>query len=45
MKIYLPELNIKDKILKIIFAKYTKKVYERGFKDSYNWYHGKSGEK
>lgn len=37
MKIYLPELNIFDKILKVIFSKYTEKVYRQGLKDGFNW--------
>ncbi len=45
MKIYLPELNIFDKILKVIFAKYTEKVYRQGIKDGFNWHYKKTWEK
>lgn len=37
MKIYLPELNMFDKILNAIFSKYTYKIYKKGFKDGFNW--------
>ncbi len=42
MKIYLPELNMFDKILRRIFAKYTEKVYRQGIKDGFNWHYKKN---
>lgn len=45
MKIYLPELNMFDKILQRVFVKYTEKVYRQGIKDGFNWHYKKTWEK
>lgn len=36
MKIYLPELNMFDKILSVVFRKYTYKIYIQGIKTGFN---------
>lgn len=37
MKIYLSELNMFDKILSMVFKKYTIKIYKKGVRDGFNW--------
>ena len=37
MKVYITELNMFEKILSVIFKKYTYKIYRKGVKDGYNW--------
>lgn len=35
--ICLRNLNIADRILSIVFRKYTYKIYRQGLKDGFNW--------
>lgn len=37
MKIYLPELNMFEKILTIVLKRYTYKIYRKGIVDGFNW--------